>query len=365
MAILRHLLRPIDLTSLLLVAIFAVLFAFGIRARIYGILIIVLLTSWFFKYAYVLLDAVANGVKETPVLSVEMLNPVDEQRPAAQLCICALIGWLAVYVGGWGGVVVGIVGLLYLPASVAVLGVSARAIDAVNPMALTRTVVGLGSYYVLILGVIAVYAFILFVAAVVGIPTLLYIALTMFLTLSIFSGLGGALYERRHELGLDLTHAPEKAAERIDRERDSLRARALDDVYFQARGGNFMGARDSLLRWLNDAGVDALERDARFILKQASEWQDEKAFAFIARTLIMQLIQNGKTGTVVEVANGIVERAPTLPVGTPGETLKIATLARAAGRRALALRILTPFESQFPGDPNTAAVVALREQLDR
>lgn len=365
MAILRHLLRPLDLTSLLLLATFAVGFEFGVRAGIYGLVVLVLLTSWFFKYAYVLLDSVANGVQETPVLSVEMLNPLDEQRPAAQFVICALIGWLVWYVGGWGGVAIGVIGLLYLPVSVAVLGASTRAIDAVNPLVLTRTIIGLGVYYVLILGIVAAYTLILVLTAKMGVPDLVNTALTMLFTLSIFSVLGGALYERRHELGIEPTHTPERRAERAERERSLVRARALDQVYGEARGGNFMAARDSLLRWLHEAGPDRLESDARFFLSQAREWRDEKAFAFVTRALIMQLIEKGKTGTAVEIASGIVERAPTLPIGTASDTLRIATLARAAGRRTLALRILTPFEMLFPGDPNTAAAVALREQLER
>src|SRR5215813_7958100 len=97
----------------------------ALRAGFFGIFLGLLLTSWFFKYAYVLLDSVANGRKATPVMSVEMLNPVDEQRPMAQLIICAVFAWGAYRIGGRAGIVLGLVGLLYLPVSVAVLGASA------------------------------------------------------------------------------------------------------------------------------------------------------------------------------------------------------------------------------------------------
>jgi hypothetical protein len=362
---LRHLLRPLDPTSLILIATFTAGFTFALRAGLYGLAILVLLLSWFFKYAYVLLDSVANGVGKTPVLSAEMLNPVDEQRPVAQVIICAAIYFVARWIGGWPGAAFAGIGLLYLPVSVAVLGASSRAIDAVNPLALTRVIVALGAYYLLILGIVALYAVAMVIVAKSGMWDFVKTALALFFVLSVFSALGGALYERRHRLGFDATHTPEREAEREDRERSRLRARALDEVYGEARGGNFMAARDSLLRWLRQEGMDHLERDARFFFSQCREWQDEKAFVFVARFLVSQLLEVGKTGIAVEIAGGVLERAPTLKLGTAVDTLKIATLARAAGRRALALRIVTEFERQFPGDPHTAEAVALRERLER
>jgi hypothetical protein len=363
--LLRYLVRPLDGTSLLLIALFTAGFKFGLSGGLYGIIMSLLMLSWFFKYAYVLVDATANGVDKTPVLSAEMLNPVDEQRPLAQVIICAGVGWLAHTLGGWPGIFVAVIGLLYLPASVAVLGASSRAIDAVNPLALTRVITGLGGYYLLILGVVVVYALAIVMVWRLDAWISLQIAFLLFCVLSIFTLLGGALYERRHVLGLEATHTPERKAERAERERSRERARALDEVYAEARGGNFMAARESLLRWLRHIDVDWLERDVRFIFAEARTWQDEKAFVFVSRFLISQLIEMGRTGTVVEIVAGVLERAPTLKLGTASDTVKIATLARAAGKRALALRVLAPFETQFPADARTGEVTALREQISR
>lgn len=361
----RHLFRPLDATSIILIAVFATGLELGMHGGLFGLVILALMMSWFFKYAYVLLDAVSNGVAETPVLSVEMLNPVDEQRPLAQLFITCGIAGAAIWAGGWAGVVIGIVGLLYLPVSVAVLGASARALDAVNPIALTRTIAGLGIYYVLILGVIAVYSVVLVLLVKWNAWEWLRIALALFLVLSLFSTLGGALYERRHELGMEPTHTPEREAEARERERAQVRARALDGVYGEARGGNFIAARDSMLSWLRDCGPDQMERDARFFFSEARHWQDDRAFVFLARFLISQLLEAGKTGTAVEIVDGVLQRAPALKLGTAADALKIATLARAAGRRALALRVLAQFEAQFPGDARTAEVLSLRAELQR
>src|SRR5262245_32770673 len=103
-AFLRQLARPLDLTSIVLIVLMTARYNSALRAGFYVILVILLLSSWFFKYAYVLLDSVANGRKATPVMAVEMLNPVDEQRPLAQLIICAVFAWGAYKVGGKLGI---------------------------------------------------------------------------------------------------------------------------------------------------------------------------------------------------------------------------------------------------------------------
>lgn len=293
-----------------------------------------------------------------------MLNPV-EQRPLAQLIICCAIGWVVYRLGGAAGALVAVIGLLYLPASIAVLGASSRAFEAINPLALTRVIRALGGYYVLVLGVIALYAFTILLLYRFDLPEALRVGFVLFSVLSIFALLGGALYERRHVLGLEPTHSPERRAEREDRERSRERAKALDVIYGEARGGNFMASRDSLLHWMRHEDPDWLERDVLFFFGEARTWQDEKAFIFVSRFLISQLIERGKTGTAVEVVSGVLERAPALKLGTATDTVKIATLARAAGKRSLALRVLAPFESQFPGDAHTSEVVALRAALER
>jgi hypothetical protein len=226
-------------------------------------------------------------------------------------------------------------------------------------------VLGLGNYYVLILAVIAVYAFALLVLVRSGLPLFVQILFINFAIFSIFALLGGALYERRHVLGYEPTHTPERKAERAERERSRERAHALDVVYGEARGGNFLAARESLLNWIRHNDPDWLERDVRFFYSEARTWQDEKAFVFLSRFLISQLLEMGKNGAAVEIVSGVLERAPTLKLGTAGDTVKIATLARAAGRRSLALRVLTPFETQFPGDALTSEVAAMRAQLER
>src|SRR3984893_17246867 len=89
--ILRHLLRPTRGGAAGVLIVFALLLSLAAKARFAGIPPALILTSWFFKYAYILFDHTVRGFDEPPTLDLQMLNPLDEQRPLAQLLILGLI----------------------------------------------------------------------------------------------------------------------------------------------------------------------------------------------------------------------------------------------------------------------------------
>ncbi len=80
-----------------------------------------------------------------------MLNPLDEQRPLAQLVILGLI-YVAVtfaqrMMGSTVAIGIAVVAVLFLPASVAVLGLERNILKAAYPVAWVRLVMGLGPMY--------------------------------------------------------------------------------------------------------------------------------------------------------------------------------------------------------------------------
>ena len=81
--IFRYLALPLRSASFVLVAIFSVLIAFAASGGVLGIPLAAIISSWFLKYAFALLDRVADGETEPPVLSYEMVHPLSEQRPLA------------------------------------------------------------------------------------------------------------------------------------------------------------------------------------------------------------------------------------------------------------------------------------------
>lgn len=95
---LKYLIVPLRVAPLLVIVIFSVLLTLAKHAGIFGIPMLVIVGSWFFKYAFVLLDAVIDGHREPPVLSMEMVNPVEQ--PPRNLCsaisarlFCASLCW--------------------------------------------------------------------------------------------------------------------------------------------------------------------------------------------------------------------------------------------------------------------------------
>src|ERR1700722_3687734 len=94
-SLLRHLLRPARGGAAGVLIVFAGLFDIAVKAGLAGIPLALILTSWFFKYAYILFDHTVRGFDEPPTLDIQMLNPLDEQRPLAQVAILGLI-YLAV-----------------------------------------------------------------------------------------------------------------------------------------------------------------------------------------------------------------------------------------------------------------------------
>src|SRR4030095_3760526 len=215
-SLLVHLRRPLGPASLLLIAVVAVLLTLGWRAGWLGVPLLLIVLSWFFKYAFVVLDTAARGLGEPPVLAVEMINPLDEQRQLGLLLLIGIFyGATAALEPIAGKPVVLLlrgIALALLPACTAVLGSSSSIVTAVNPRVLIGTIRRLGWDYVVIWLAIIVLAFaarftsIRLANATVALP--LAIACVIYGWLAVFSIIGGAIYERRHALGTEAWGSP-------------------------------------------------------------------------------------------------------------------------------------------------------------
>jgi hypothetical protein len=208
--IIPHLLRPARGGAAAVLIVFALLLSIAAKRGLLGIPMALILMSWFFKYAFILFDHTVRGYDEPPTLDIQMLNPLDEQRPLAQVAILGLI-YAAVNftqrtMGSTSGLVIAVVAALFLPASVAILGLERNIIKAAYPVAWVRMVLRLGPMYALVLAIIAGYSLLIGLMGRWEPWLPVQIAIYMFCILSVFSVLGGALYERRHELGLDRAH---------------------------------------------------------------------------------------------------------------------------------------------------------------
>src|SRR5712664_581977 len=85
--IIPHLLCPARGGAAGVLIVFALLLSLAAKAGLMGLPLAVILTSWFFKYAYILFDHTVRGFDEPPTLDIQMMNPLSEQRPLAQVAL--------------------------------------------------------------------------------------------------------------------------------------------------------------------------------------------------------------------------------------------------------------------------------------
>lgn len=339
---LRVLLVPFRATSLFLVAIFAVLLNFFGSAGFYGIFFQLFLQIWVLKYCYAVIEHIADGQLEPPVMTTDMLSPF-ETRPWAQLFIFLLGNGACMALGGSASAALATVLLLLMPASIAVLGVGEPYYQALNPLMLMRLISGLGVYYLLILASIPLYIGFMLLLIRLHVWNLALYAAALTCEISFFSLIGGCMYLRRQQLGFEPGHTPERTAAREENERVKLRARMLDEVFQQVRMGKHIEATRPLAHWLKNLDGPTAVQDAQHVAAQALGW-DQAALHTISSTLVRHLLRAGRPDTALAIYERIRARLPNLTLDSADDLRTLADYAESVGREELAvsMRLETP-----------------------
>ena len=370
-SLLTHLRRPLSPAPLLLIAAFAILLTLATRGGLLGLPLGFIVLSWFLKYAFVILDTAARGLDEPPVLSIEMVNPLDEQRPLGQLLIIgvfyAATAALQPYVGAQIVVALRTVALVLLPACIAVLGSSGSIVTAVNPRVLIGTIRRLGWDYVVIWLALLVLAFAgRFVStrladAPLGMP--LAIACLMYGWLAVFSIIGGALYERRHELGIDAWRSPERDRARHEADLGKDHNRFIDELYGHWRGGAYKEALQAAQNRLAASG-HSLDEYA-WLCEALLRWPDRRLASRIAQDYLSRLLAVKRYSNALTVAHHHIDADPEFRPATSADLIRLAYLARDGGDRKLARALLVDFERHYPGDDTAPLAAELSRELSR
>jgi hypothetical protein len=361
-----HLLRPARGGAAGVLIVFALLLSLAAKAGLMGLPLALILTCWFFKYAYILFDHTVRGFDEPPTLDIQMLNPFSEQRPLAQVAILGLI-YLAVNfarhaIGPTSALVIAVVAALFLPASVAILGLEQNIFKAAYPVAWVRMALRLGPMYALVLAIIAGYSLLM---ALLGrwepwLPV--RIAIFMFCILSIFSVLGGALYERRHELGLETWASPERTEELRLKQDLRQSEKEVTDAYGQMRVGSHTHAWQLLQTWLTARGN--APDDYRWLCGRVAAWGDPRYITRLTEDYVDRLLALKRTGEALDVVSARLADDPTFRPKSAAATLQIARIAAAGGGTPRVARtLLADFPTRFAGDPSVAAATALARHL--
>ena len=284
----RYLAAPARGVPLTLVFVFALGLALATKVGLLGLPLALMLTSWTFKYAFVSFDAVSRGFDQLPVLSVDMINPANEQRPLGMLLI-ALVFYgataaLAPRVGETITTILRGCALALLPASLVTLGITSRLIDAINPGLLVQFIRRLGVDYLVLIGLVLGVGAMIDALSSLNLWLTAQIAILLYAILALFCLMGGIVYQRRASLGLDAWHSPERTAARDAREDARRLDRDMDELYGHWRGGAYDEAWQSLLAKLQARDHD-FEAYRRFHAR-LSLWPDARLADRLAREFV-------------------------------------------------------------------------------
>src|SRR5579864_5807029 len=190
----------------MLVATFTVCLLLAYRAGFAGIPLALIVVSWFFKYCFVVLDAVVSGEEELPVLSIEMVNPVDEQRPLALLSLLAAQAWLVfaarTHVSSAAAALTAGLFLFALPGHIAILALTRSAWRALWPPEWAMLARHLGMGYVGLVAAVLLAAIALYALPRFDLPLSVLLASGQLAFLLLAGLIGGTLFEHRHFLGI-------------------------------------------------------------------------------------------------------------------------------------------------------------------
>jgi hypothetical protein len=184
----------------------------------------------------------------------------------------------------------------------------------------------------------------------------------MFCILSIFSVLGGALYERRHELGLEAWASPERTEDRKLARELRQSENTVTEAYGQMRAGSHIAAWQQLQSWLTSRGNDP--EDYRWLCGSTASWDDARYVTRLTEDYVERLLLLKRTGEALDVVAARLEQDPSFRPKTAAATLQVARVAAAGGGAPRVARaLLADFPTRFAGDPSVPAAAALARNL--
>lgn len=365
--ILRYLAVPLSTAPLLLIVVFSVLMLLAIKATLFGIALAIFLLAGFFKYSFVLLDQLAEGRTDPPVLSIEMMNPVGEGRSLPALVFVVAVFFTSNAAVFWFGpqlsVVIGVLVLAALIAIVAVQGATGSVVQSLNPVRCWRLILRLRGDYFIVLACALILCALIGIASAVGLPFILQIALLMYAWLAVFSLIGGLLYERRGELGLSDAYEVETLESDGSEDLARARQRTIDRVYAEWRGGSHKNAWQSVTSYLAES-ADSLA-ELRWLYERAKAWPDQRLADRLAQEMLPRLLTERHNGEALDVLRERLSSSTEFRPLVSADLIRLVQLARDAGQRRVARDLLRDFERFYPNDPAGSVASLLLQQLER
>lgn len=368
MELLKVLTMPFQWGSLLFVAASSLLLGLLLAlASFHPMLLIWLLAPiwlmlvWLTNYSLRLIDDAANGVRESAAASAEMMaDTYLDSRAWVHPLIAVGLAVMHWRHPQWPVAPTLAAGALLLPASLGACTMTGRARDALNPLMIWRVIRGLGPWYLPLVGFIALCVLLGTALASLVPPGAALVASVQLLLLIVYSATGGAIYQRRLELGFDARISPEREAEKVEAARVARRQEVLDGMYKDLRVRQWQRALDSAREWLASTRPSERMADVNAIVAAGRSWTQVRDHALLLQGLISMVVEMKQPGLACTLAEAGLAVTPEFRAKTEGETVALIVYALETGRRRTAARLLENFlgraDAGFVPGPRLAAL---------
>ena len=299
-----------------------------------------LLITWVNKYAFALLDAAANGEKDAPVPSTEMLGPFGDPRSWVLPLFAALVALATWRLPGalrWPMLALA---LLLAPLALAATAVTDRFLEAFNPLRWWRCLRGLGAASMLLFGGVAALGTVMVLVWRADVRPLFEIAVFEMGWLCMHALTGGFVHARRNELDFTPRRSPERLQEQRDAERARQRQRVFDEVFIAVRARRDAQAIATMKQWLAASEPHQAEADIAQLVAAGSTWNEPRGYVTLLRNLLGELCQQRRAGAALGVLEGALAQSPGFKPGSVDQAVMLARFAAQTGRRTLARRVL-------------------------
>ncbi len=339
---LLHVLKlPLQAQSLLLAGINSLVITLvisvgGIRFPLAWFALYIMVV-WSQRYAFALLEATANGESQAPVASVELLSPYSDARSwVAPLLVSLLVLTLFVFQTDWPRLPWLVGALLLLPLSLVSTVISDRLLDALNPLAWGRNLLGLREFYGL---AVAASALAMGCAALLWrspLPLFLCSVTSIMLLFVLYAVLGGLVHTRRKALNFSPRFSPERDAEKRAAAQAMDRQRALDDLFVAVRARQPQVAVLQFANWLDAQPVAEQVSSIHALLQTAQGWTEQRSLAATLCGLLEQRHAKQQPAQALQLAEQLLNFAPNHLPADPKLRQALSQYALQTGRKRLA-----------------------------
>jgi len=316
---------------------------------------LVVIPSWFFKYAYAVLDHTIQGYDMPPEMGSEVWF-FTNQRPLKQLFYIAFIITMSLYTTPY----LLILGVLLLPASAVIIATQNSLLMTLNPLTLILFVRYIGYQYLTISFIffLPLVAFYLYFKSRGFLLGLSFMTLTLYLVLMGFHALGFVVYHRRDVLGLTVTISPEREEEERQEERRKQIEKVLDEVHLLGSADKPKRALMVLLGRLQEFDDDLDFHE--YLFERFLLWQKKGVALGYGKHYITLLTRRKYFDKAFKVYRTCADIDAKFQLDNPSTILPLATQAYDEHRYPLVIQLTHKFDKLYPEHDDRVAVAFLR-----